>query len=103
VSGAFLDSPIVAMAGLTLATAGVLSATATFWAVPTAVLSGAGAAAGIAWINSIGNLAGQLSPTLVGVLRARFDDTATGLYGLGLSLLVAGIVVAVTAPRASRG
>src|SRR5450759_5281765 len=48
------------LAALTIATAGVLAATATFWSLPSDFLSGAAAAAGIAVINSVGNLSGYL-------------------------------------------
>ncbi len=54
---------------LTVATAGIVSASSTFWSLPTAYLSGTAASAGIAWINSVGNLAGYVSPFLVGRIR----------------------------------
>ena len=53
---------VLAMASLTLATMGILTTLPLFWSLPTAILAGTGAAAGIAMINSIGNLAGFLSP-----------------------------------------
>ena len=40
-----------------------------FWTLPTEFLSGAEAAAGIAAINSIGNLGGFFGPTLIGYAR----------------------------------
>src|SRR5205085_7275739 len=46
------------LAFLSLATVGVMSSFAVFWALPTRALSGTAAAAGIAWINSVGNLGG---------------------------------------------
>jgi sugar phosphate permease len=54
------------IAALTVATAGVMSAVSCFWSLPTSILSGTAAAAGIAWINSVGNLAGYVSPMVVG-------------------------------------
>lgn len=53
----------LAMAALTLGTMGILTTLPLFWSLPTAFLAGTGAAAGIALINSLGNLAGFLSPT----------------------------------------
>jgi nitrate/nitrite transporter NarK len=50
-----------------------------FWALPTAFLSGAGAAAGIATINSIGARGGYFGPSIFGQLR---DWTGTDLAGL---------------------
>ena len=68
-----------AIIALSFATAGVMSALSSFWALPTSILSGTAAAAGIAWINSIGNLAGYVSPYIVGTIR---DTTHTMWYAL---------------------
>src|SRR4051794_1807048 len=62
-------SGMAALALVTLTTMAVMCTQSTFWSLPTAVLSGAASAAGIAWINSVGNLAGYLSPFLVGRIR----------------------------------
>ena len=50
-----------------------------FWTLPTAFLSGAGAAAGIAAVNSIGNLGGYFGPQIFGLLR---DQTGSDVAGL---------------------
>ena len=47
-----------------------------FWSLPTAILSGSAAAAGIAWINSLGNLSGYVSPFVVGLIRDATRDAA---------------------------
>jgi sugar phosphate permease len=62
-------SGVMGLAALTIATACLAAAYSTFWSLPTAFVTGAAASAGIAWINSVGNLAGYLSPFLVGVIR----------------------------------
>jgi hypothetical protein len=59
-------SPLVFLVGLCLAQMGMMSMLPTFWALPTAFLSGAAAAAGIALINSVGNIGGAFAPTIVG-------------------------------------
>ena len=59
-----------------------------FWTLPTAVLSGTAAAAGIAVINSIGNLAGFAGPYAMGWVK-----DATGSFTGGL-LLIAALAVA---------
>ena len=66
-------APIPSMIALTLVTCGQLAWVVTFWSLPTAFLSGTAAAAGIAWINSVGNLGGHFGPDLIGRIR-----TATG-------------------------
>ena len=58
ISNLFRQNTLIAMVGLTLATLGILATFPLFWPMPTAMLAGTAAAAGIAWINSLGNLAG---------------------------------------------
>jgi ACS family tartrate transporter-like MFS transporter len=62
-------SPILSIIGLTLVTSGILSWGVTFWSLPTEFLSGTAAAAGIAWISSVGNLGGHFGPDLIGRIR----------------------------------
>ncbi|MBV9307123.1 MAG: MFS transporter, partial [Acidobacteriaceae bacterium] len=85
-----ISGPLSLLA-LTLATAGVTSASSTFWALPTTILSGTAASAGIAWINSVGNLAGYLSPYLVGKVR----DTTHSMIPALLMLSFCGLVSAM--------
>ncbi|KAB2889523.1 MAG: MFS transporter, partial [Burkholderiaceae bacterium] len=62
VAASYTQNTAVALAFLSLAAAGVLTCAPLFWSLPTAFLSGTAAAAGIAVINSVGNLAGFVSP-----------------------------------------
>lgn len=78
----------LAMVALTLATAGIITSLPLFWSLPTAFLAGAGAAAGIAMVNSLGNLAGFLGPYAMGWLKQ-----ATGANDLGMYLLAAFMVL----------
>jgi D-galactonate transporter len=87
----------LAMAGLTLATMGILTTLPLFWSLPTAFLAGTGAAAGIAMINSIGNLAGFLSPYAVGWLKGATSSTDSGMYMLAAFMILGG-VLAVSVP-----
>ncbi len=64
---------VPALIALCFVTAGVLSFLATFWSLPTAFLRQTAAAAGIAWINAVGNLGGHFGPDIIGRIR-----TATG-------------------------
>ena len=81
----------VRVAALTLATVGLMCTFAVFWALPTAILSGTAAAAGIAWINSIGNLGGYASPYLVGIMRDRLHSMALAMLMLAAAALVAAV------------
>jgi MFS family permease len=60
---------VMAVFFLSVAAAGIITSAPLFWSLPTAFLSGAAAAAGIAAINSVGNLAGFVSPYMVGWLK----------------------------------
>ena len=68
-AAAALDDPLLKMTALTIGGLGVFAALPVFWTVPTAILSGATAAAGIAAINSLGNLAGYVGPFIVGWIK----------------------------------
>jgi len=78
------DNPALKMLALSISAFGVFSSLPVFWTLPTAFLSGASAAAGIAIINSIGNLAGFTGPYAMGWIKDR-----TGSYTGGL-LVIAG-------------
>lgn len=88
---------LLAMSALTLATIGILTVLPLFWSLPTAFLGGTAAAAGIALINSFGNLAGFVSPYLVGWLKDLTQSTNTGMFVLAASL-VAGALLTLTVP-----
>jgi sugar phosphate permease len=93
VSVLYAGNTVVAMAALSVATAGILSTFPIFWSLPTAMLGGTAAAAGIALINSLGNLAGFASPYLVGAIRDATHNTADGIYLLAASLIVGAVLV----------
>jgi D-galactonate transporter len=83
-----LDSPTLKMLSLCVAGFGIFANLPVFWTLPTAFLSGAAAAAGIAVINSIGNLAGFAGPFAMGWIKDH-----TGSYAGGLLLLaVLGVI-----------
>ncbi|HMD71899.1 MAG TPA: MFS transporter [Bryobacteraceae bacterium] len=82
----------VGFAALTLANTGVLCAFAVFWSLPTKILSGAAAAAGIAWINSVGNLAGYASPHAVGAIRDKTHSMTLALLALAAAMLISAVV-----------
>jgi sugar phosphate permease len=88
---------LLAMTGLTLATMGILTTLPLFWSLPTAFLAGTGAAAGIAMINSLGNLAGFLSPYAVGWLKQATAANDSGMYMLAGCMIVGGLL-AISVP-----
>jgi ACS family tartrate transporter-like MFS transporter len=83
-----------ALVGMSIAAMGFYGSKGPFFAMPPMFLSGPALAAGIAWINSIGNLGGFFGPWYVGVMKDMTGSYAGGLYGLALLGLVAAIVCA---------
>ncbi len=79
--------PVLTMLAFTVGSCGVFAVLPVFWTLPTAVLSGTSAAAGIAVINSVGNLAGFAGPYAMG-----FVKDLTGSFSGGL-LLIAGLAI----------
>ncbi len=81
------------LVGMCLSTAGFYGTKGPFWSMPSMLLTGTAAAAGLAWINSIGNVGGALGPALVGWLKTTTGSYSGGLYGLavftGLAALLA--------------
>jgi MFS family permease len=85
---------IIGIVGLTLVTSGILSWVACFWSLPTAFLSGTAAAAGIAWINSVGNLGGYFGPDLIGTIRtAAGGATEAAFFTLAALALVGALII----------
>ncbi len=95
----YANDPVVALVALSVATAGILSTFPVFWSVPTAMLGGAAAAAGIAMINSLGNLAGFASPYLVGAIKDATRSTAAGMMLLAACLATGGALVLLCVGR----
>jgi ACS family tartrate transporter-like MFS transporter len=80
---------------LCLALMGVYGSFPVFWTLPTAFLTGTAAAAGIALVNSLGNLAGYFGPQVVAWLTQGSGDYGRALFALGLSMLIPAIVALV--------
>ena len=75
---------------------GIFGALPVFWTLPTAFLSGAAAAGGIAIINSIGNLAGFVGPSVMGLIKDSTGSFTNGLLVLaGAAILAMAIVLAL--------
>jgi D-galactonate transporter len=94
--------PVLGVLALCLAAVGVLSAFGPFWALPTAFLAGPAAAAGIALINSVGNLGGFAGPYLIGRVRDATGSFAGSLLTIAGMLLV-GSMLAISLRRSATG
>ena len=99
VAASYVQNTVVAVTFLALAAGGVLTCAPLFWSLPTAFLSGTAAAAGIAIINSVGNLAGFASPYMIGYLKDLTHSTSAGMYVLAATLVLGAIAVWLTPAR----
>ncbi len=81
-----------AVVGMTIAAIGFYGTKGPFWSMPTMFLTGAAAATGIAWINSLGNLGGFFGPALVGWAKNLTGSFAGGLYALALCALFSAMI-----------
>jgi sugar phosphate permease len=84
-----LTNPLAVMAALTVGITGIFCYVAVFWAVPSAMLTGPAAAAGLALVNTLANIGSFAGPYAVGWVR-----DATGSFSLGIVLLGCGPLVA---------
>ncbi len=84
-----------ALVGMSIAAMGFYGSKGPFFAMPPMFLSGGALAAGIAWINSIGNLGGFFGPWYIGVMKDLTGNYSGGLYGLALLGLIAAIICAL--------
>ena len=93
-SAALLSGTYLAIVAMCVATVGIMGCKGPFWPLPALYLSGSSAAAGIALINSVGNLGGFFGPGLVGMAKEMTGSFESGLYVLsGIALL--GVILTV--------
>jgi ACS family tartrate transporter-like MFS transporter len=94
---------ILALIALTLAAMGIYSAIAPFLAMPSTALVGAAAAAGLAMVNSLGNLGGFVAPYAVGLLNDATGDNRSGLVFLAACLAITALATFLYARKRPEG
>jgi ACS family tartrate transporter-like MFS transporter len=94
-------SPFYSVALLSFLAAGLYSSFGPFWALPSEFLTGYSAAAGIALINSVGNLGGFAGPYMIGTIATRTGNFYAGLAVAGAALFISATLV-VLLPRKAR-
>ena len=88
---------------VSVAAAGILASSSQFWSLPTALLGGMSAAAGIAAVNCFANLAGFFSPAIVGWLNDLTGKSTAGLIFISVVIVIgAGLVFLVPAKTVNR-
>jgi MFS transporter, ACS family, tartrate transporter len=92
VSAYFLDSPLISIIAITFGVAGTLSIVPIFWTLPSAFLSGAAAAGGLAFINAFGALGAFAGPYAIGWIKQSTGSFAYGLIAVGAGVLFTGVM-----------
>jgi MFS transporter, ACS family, tartrate transporter len=90
-----------ALAAMSVATVGLYGSKPAFWPLPSEFLTGTGAAAGIALVNSIGNLGGFVGPYAVGWLKDSTGSYEAGLYFLASCAVLSAVIAFFAVHRPS--
>jgi ACS family tartrate transporter-like MFS transporter len=86
-SAGWMSGSTMAIVAMCVATIGIMGCKGPFWPLPSLYLSGTSAAAGIALINSVGNMGGFFGPGIVGMAKEMTGNFESGLYALsGMAL-----------------
>jgi len=101
IAAGLLGGSFWSLMAMCLATIGFYGSKGPFWPLPSTFLTGTAAAAGMALINSVGNVGGFLGPFVVGWIKDSTGSFANGLYALAGFMLLAAVVtvVGVQAPH----
>lgn len=92
------DVPVLALAALCVGMSALFATTPLFWSLPPMVLTGTAAAAGLAFINSVGNLAGFAGPYAIGWITETTGSAVWGLIPVA-ALTVMGAVIGFVLSR----
>lgn len=93
-------SPFYSVTLLTFLAVGIYSFYGPFWALPNEFLTGFAAAAGIALVNSIGNLGGFVGPFMIGAIASKTGNLYGGFALAGVSLFLSATLVLLLPRRA---
>jgi ACS family tartrate transporter-like MFS transporter len=99
---AYTHSIVPSLAAVSLALMATFSMQGPFWATATSLLSGTAAAAGIALINSVGNLGGFFGPYIIGVKRSSGGGFRGGMLIIAVFLALAGVLATIVQPPPER-
>jgi ACS family tartrate transporter-like MFS transporter len=97
IAGGYAATVVTVLVALTLVNIGISSAKPPLWSMPTMFLSGSAAAAGIAAINSIGNLGGFVGPSMIGLIKDLTGSFLGGLYFVAGLLILSALLTLMLA------
>jgi MFS transporter, ACS family, tartrate transporter len=93
----FAGTVVAVLLALSLVNIGISAAKPPLWSMPTMFLSGSAAAAGIATINSIGNLGGFVGPAMIGWIKDLTGSFQGGLFFVAGLLVLSAVLTLVLA------
>jgi len=97
----YAEAALAVILALAVANFGVNGSKPPLWVMPGMFLSGASAAAGIALINSLGNLGGFAGPLLIGWLKQRVGSYAAGLDAVSVMMALSAVIMLAMRRRIS--
>lgn len=97
---ALMPTPILRIASFALVTIGVSSFHPGFWCLPGMLLRGTSAAAGIAFVNAVGNIGGFVGPTVIGFVKDATGATKGAFLAFAVLPLIAAAVLLLVRRRA---
>jgi len=95
----FAGSPALTIAVITVTACAIFSALPNFWTVPTQFLTGVAAAAGIALINTMGNIAGFAAPYVTGWLNDLTGGYKVPMFVVGGFMLLSAVLMFLLSRR----
>ncbi|GGB01461.1 MFS transporter [Brucella endophytica] len=88
----FMPTPATTILMITLTACAIFSALPNFWAIPSRFLTGSAAAAGIALINTIGNIAGFAAPYITGLVKEWTGLYEMPMFIVGVAMLISSLL-----------
>jgi len=95
----YMPSPGATVAVITVTASAIFAALPLFWTFPARMLGGAGAAVGIALINTIGNGGGFAAPYITGAMKDATGSYVGSMFAVGGAMLLSAILALVLGPR----
>ncbi len=101
-AGFFANNTPVLVLSLCFIGAGIVGGMPTFWSIPPKLVVGAGAAAGIALINTLGQIGGIVSPIMIGRVKDVTGSATPALYVIAGLCVTAALILRFAASQQIR-
>ncbi len=95
----FMNNPVTTVAVITVTACAIFAALPNFWTIPTRFLTGAAAAAGVALINTVGNIAGFAAGYVTGALKDWTGSYVVPMFVVGGFMLLSAVLMVVLARK----